>query len=108
MSNEYVFVVQVFHLFCVILRVGSVGSGVPRLSPANFGEPLGVDLQGFDPDLPGDFDHHPPGDRVPAGEHGHVAVVQTVVAHGEALHLAQHHGGKQRARGGVGETLEIK
>ena len=59
-SNEYVFVVQIFHFFRVILRVGSVGSSVPRLSPTNFGESLCVDLQGFDPNLPGDFDEHPP------------------------------------------------
>lgn len=95
--DQNVSVVQIFHLLRVVLRVGGVGARISRFGPANFSESFRVDFERLHADLSRDVDDHPPRDAVPAGEDGHVAVMETVVAHREALHLSEHHGGQKQA-----------
>lgn len=54
-ADEDVLVVEVLHLLRVVLRVGSVGTGVPRLGPAHLGVPARVDFERFHSDLPRHF-----------------------------------------------------
>ncbi len=75
MANKDVSMIQIFHFFCVILSVGSVGSSISWFCPTNFCESFCMYFKWLHTNLPGDFNNNSSWDGVPAGENRDIAVI---------------------------------